>query len=500
MKVNAAPERRFWTVVYAAIALNLAITLPLAAILNTWVDESSTLRTTSGSLFHTVYQAIHYELQPPLYFAILNIWRHLDPSIFFARLFSVLCAALTIYVIAQLMRRFSTRIHPLWIVAIAIHPVLIWAAEEIRVYAFSGLISALLLWTFYDGYLGLPASRRARAAHAALAVVAIYTQYFLGFYVAAALCALVLTKRPTALRQYLGAVVAIAIACLPIALMLRSQISTGTALYMSVSGPVYLLRALYATLFYYVIPIQWTHVGVAVLLLLGVAFAAGLIALHQRRSITTEEQVLWLFTAIISALLLAALYVTKEPFGVRYVFLIFVPVMLAVFCSIMSARKFSLQLLTGWTALLLVCSTLLMVQTYAPLAKKGDWRRVAAFLVATEKPNEPILAFQSESALTLQDYYRGRNQVIAIPHPIDFDNVASDAVILQDQREIYTALQQAPGRHALIWAVTSDECGYENVDYHCPMFEDYLAKNYVVIQDRKFYGSRVRLLRQTAVK
>ena len=80
--------------IHLIVCLNLAITVPLAAILNIWTDEAYTLNTTGKNLSYALVQAINFESQAPLYFILLNIWRSVNDSIFWARLFSIICVVL----------------------------------------------------------------------------------------------------------------------------------------------------------------------------------------------------------------------------------------------------------------------------------------------------------------------------------------------------------------------------------------------------------------------
>ena len=57
------------------LAVHLGLTLPLAWKLNLWIDEASSLATSGKTLLFAVRQAFSYELQAPLYFALLNLWR-----------------------------------------------------------------------------------------------------------------------------------------------------------------------------------------------------------------------------------------------------------------------------------------------------------------------------------------------------------------------------------------------------------------------------------------
>ena len=72
------------------IVLHLAVVLPLAYSLNIWADEGSTLYTTQHGVFAAFQHAAADERQAPFYFWVLSIWRTLNSSIFFARLFSII--------------------------------------------------------------------------------------------------------------------------------------------------------------------------------------------------------------------------------------------------------------------------------------------------------------------------------------------------------------------------------------------------------------------------
>src|SRR5207253_11329273 len=137
-----------------------------------------TLHTTSGGIVYAFNQAVYFELQAPLYFVLLNIWRGINGSIFFSRLFSVICIALTIRVSATLSQRLFKTIHPGWFAAlVALHSFAIWATTEIRLYAFGILLSSLLLLLFHDGFLRDKPRRTVQAAYLLLSLVALYTQY-----------------------------------------------------------------------------------------------------------------------------------------------------------------------------------------------------------------------------------------------------------------------------------------------------------------------------------
>src|ERR1700737_2905171 len=82
---------------FAILGAHLALTVWLSAALSIRVDEAYSLHTTSNGLAYAVREALVWEIQPPLYFAALEAWLHLDGSIFFARLLSVLAVAVGVF-------------------------------------------------------------------------------------------------------------------------------------------------------------------------------------------------------------------------------------------------------------------------------------------------------------------------------------------------------------------------------------------------------------------
>ena len=495
-------SKRSWLLITGAIIVNLAITVPLAKILNTWIDESYTLRTTGQTLQYAIYQAIHFELQPPLYFALLTLWRSIDHSIFFARLFSVVCTAVLVYCAAQLSARYAPRLDPAWGAwLVALNPATVWAAEEIRVYALGGLCSALLMWTFYDGYLAATTSGRARVLHAVIAVISVYTQYFLGFVLVAQFCALLVTRRWNVARYFVVFMVAVGVCSLPIVYVLHQQIAAGTSTYFSNESLKSLLLDIYGIAFYYVLPVGKlisatgaTH-ATRYLVVVGILAAVAVVYILRHAKERTSAVAAWTIALVSCVLLVLAFYATHEPFGYRYMFVTFVPVMIALLVTLAALQRSQKYAMVAWAVIFVVASFSQLYSTYQPLAKSGDWIRVAAFLESAEKHNQPILVFQTENAMPLEDYYHGKNTIVAVPRPIDLTVAWNEAQVVQSDHDIEQDIASVPGNHPYIWVVNTSECRDFSVDYHCPIFEHFLATRYTEVLRKEFFHSEARLLR-----
>ena len=135
------------------MAVSLVLSLILAYLLDIRFDEAFTLNTTSRGVVYAFHQAIKFEQQAPLYFVVLSLWRSVDSSIFFARLFSVLCFPLTVWVAAEVAKRYVKEVNPLIAAAIvALHQQVVWSALDIRLYSYDAAVGAAVS-LFYDGYL-----------------------------------------------------------------------------------------------------------------------------------------------------------------------------------------------------------------------------------------------------------------------------------------------------------------------------------------------------------
>src|SRR5262245_29992571 len=95
-------EKKF---LYLLIFLHLVITLQLAYYLHVWVDEASTLHTTANCFSFSLEAALRDENQSPLYFVLLSLGRMIDGSIFWTRIFSVLCSLTAIWVADDIAKR-----------------------------------------------------------------------------------------------------------------------------------------------------------------------------------------------------------------------------------------------------------------------------------------------------------------------------------------------------------------------------------------------------------
>ncbi|MBL8202741.1 MAG: hypothetical protein JNM09_00830 [Blastocatellia bacterium] len=480
------------------LACYLGLTLPLAWKLNLWIDEASTLQTTSRGLRNAVGMALSYELQAPLYFVLLAGWRMLSNTVFHARLFSVLCIVGMLVVLVGVARRYLPTIHPKWVVlAIAFNPFTIWAATEARVYALVLLLGALLFWLFFEGYVAESPRRSVRWEYGLVALLALYTYYYLGFLLFAHGCSLLLLRRWRTAGAFLGAMLMVGIGFAPLLAQIPGQMTGYTGAVTQQQSFKAGVQMLSWRLQEQLLPVGWPSLEVG---RRGVLIVFGLLALvfvvrRIRQTATPAHYVIWTTGVITSVCLLAAYLLTSAEFlEARHSTVLFLPAILSVFAifTLFTHRG----AIVGGVLVLCFFSLTSLMATYAYPAKTGDWERVASHLMAAEQREQPILIFQAISAAPLSHYYAGVNRLLPIPQAEQFQAFNHPDSVLKSEAQLHAILAQIPGKQECLWLVTDELCRSVNLDLNCRVLESFVEKYYDVEVTQNFYRSKVRLLRR----
>lgn len=499
-----APLRPWWRCPAAllAIAAHVALSCGLAWHLNIWIDEAYTLHTTAGGVSHAMQQALYFELQPPLYFMILSVWRFLGDSAFVARLFSILCSTSTLVVALPLSRRYLKDVRPEFVlVALALNPMLIWAAVEIRLYAFAILLSGLLLLFFYDGFLAEKSSRAARCWYGGIAVIALYTQYYLGFILATNAIVLLLFRRGRALRSYLLVMIAVGVCSCPIMVFLPHQLSLHSGERFEPAIASALLMPFLRLWRYVFVTYRgggWGRLPANALLLVSVLAVSVAVLRDRKRFSTRQNLLLWTITGLAALSFSFVLMVVRpENVEARHTVLLLLPATLSAF-AVAYAVGGGLAVKVATLAMLCFSSAILGAK-YARPAKEGDWHRVVAHVMNAERAGDPIVVFSDIAAVCFEYYYRGCNVVVPIPRPEDFAISSTTCYLadsaLQDEEEIEKALHAWQGQPEQMWLVSSHVSGSLGVGLNRRILEDYVRTRYRVVHSAGFHGTKVRLLR-----
>lgn len=496
--------------------VHLCVVLPLAWHLNIWADEGSTLYTTRNGLFEAFQNTFRDEKQAPLYFLLLSVWRELSGSVFFARLFSVICSFFAVIVLTRLVRRlWNERTALLAGFFFALHPFLIHVALEIRVYALMILLSLVLTDLFFRRWPETvppegprSAERPGRILFIAVAIVALYTNYYLGFLLAGLWVVLLVRRRRKAAVTYLLDMCVVgAVAVLPLLWVIRMQYADNTGGYVPETNFVEGWRILWHHFLTFVLPselfppeeqtwISWTRNWI-----IRLGGTAVLVLLFLRRRLFrgrvlvfgTLAAVVFLFFYA-AYLLLGPVYVALRHAAVLFapVFLLLVAVLSEFLRPVRERRKKTLAV-----AVLAVLAAFFYVYgnavLYPELVKRGDWERVAAYIEERERPGQPIVVFSNYEALNLPVYYRGPNRVLPDENFFKWDYEAEFGSDAMWTAQIAYVISVIPKDAREVWLVTEEGC--QTTD-GCAPLEKFVKENYTVVETKDFYKERIRLLRK----
>ncbi len=471
--------------------------VPLAAALNIWIDEAFTLHTTGAGPLEAWRRAISFEAQPPLYFFIVAAWRSLnETSIAFARLPSVAFAAGTAVVIVFAAHRIAPRVPPLAAaLVVALNPLVIWAAVEMRVYALVLFIGAALTWTFYEGFVASYPSRGARFWYVLFAIAGLYTQYYVAFLIAAQGIALLAVRRGS-VRVFSIAAVIIAVAFAPF---------LGVAWMHAHSSGTFVIRVPFTraiheivdAVFTVVLPhtVEWHgpakvlgFAAAAVLLVTLTVFGRPTVPRGPALAIVVQ----WLVCLAIFGLLFTVAGVPLEP--LKYVIVAAPSSLLVAFLLVSSVqRRPAAAAMVAVAAYGVFAVATLFSQYRPPLMKPGDWQRLAATISAGDR-SVPVAVFPAELGQPLSWYLPVATVQIPKPMPFALDYVHQ--LTLTNESDVARILDPVREHWASLWMVTTTDCsGPEPVlyNYHCRYLETYLKRRYHLVKSVPFRGSLARL-------
>lgn len=495
---KAWTSRRVDRAVVVLVAVHLAIALWLGSWLSVWQDEGFTLDTTGAGPLHALHQALSFEMQPPLYFVLLSIWRLADSSYWFARAFSALCTAAALLLTPRLAGWIpNARIRLALVAWLAVHPFVLWHGSDARVYGLVLFEAAAAMLLFDRAFLRPASSRAAHIGMIAVMACGIYTHYYFGFLIPALGTVLLLRDRGR-LLSFLADTGLVAVFCLPLVFVVPSQIAAGHALASERAGIFQATTELWWKLGSYVLPaspsmlaFSWlarTRDIVWKVLALGTAFV-----LIRRRFYRQEGSGrLLLVTAVLLIEFIILRFATPpELFASRHTTMLFIPLLAT---SVVLGAGAHARLSRILLAFLLSMSVMASWTQFSSGAKSGeDWRRVARFLETHENRGEPVLVCHGDRVLALRQHYHGINALVPFPRPLRLDEGWLENAAIHDEREVDQAFDEyCPQGRA--WLLTAGQRVYLGVKSGDEILADWVTKRCIIHLDEHAGGARIRLL------
>ena len=443
---------------------------------------------------------------------MLNLWRRLSATPLFARLLSVLCVVAALRVMQRLVRRHVPELPAaLLLLPLAVHPYVLYQASEVRCYGLAMLLSALQCGLLADLYLSSPDTGRAEeppllprrwwayVLHALLAAACLYTQYYLGFLLAAGGAVLLALRRWRALGLYLAVMVGAALLFVPGALVVLEQFSSHTEGLPPERG-LGAVRWVYWRVADYLVPLRGVGLaGARAWLLRGLLVGlAGLALWGRKRLLKPPLPALAAgVVALLGAHLLLLHVVSHEVVQQRHTVFYFLPLQLALLVAVAT--------LGGRRLLLAVALVLTLVNAAGTfgrlgrLAKTGDWARVAAYLEAHERPGEPVLVFVPDGVYPFEWHYGGCNRLIPVPRPVSLRRYDPAARVLSGTAPLAAALAEVAEPGGTFWLVDDEAKRDLSVVYRREQLEAFFTSCCVAEERVELFGntvSRLRLVRR----
>lgn len=502
-KPGAFKHWRFITLA-VLIGLHLVIALPLAYNLNIWVDEASTLHTTQNGLLTAIQTALLDEKQAPLYFWLLSLWRNIDSAIFFARLFSVICSVFSIKFFYDLSYKLFSKSASVFVSAIfAVHPFLIWASLEIRVYALVILLAVLLLNLYYNGFIDHKGTKTSRISFAVVAAISLYINYYVGFLLVACFLALLVLKRWPEARTFFLLMLAVGVAFLPMIWSVVSQLGVNTRGFQAERSVSEGVRALWGHVLTFTLPTEvlpddttsaWSIVRLWIVRL-GILAMIVVSIKNRGKWIDRDVRCSAVISFVICVLLALGYFALGKGYiEIRHASILFVPAFLLA--ALVVTKLLPKKLLAVFACIYLVFVGYGISELYPQQAKTGDWVRVADFIAENENEGQPIIVFEAYDALCLPYHYKGVNQILPNKDFFIWDFEDSPAGENAFKKQIAFVTSQIPSDAGQIWLATEDRCQRPRTMIACQPLEDFVNSNYVTVIDRDFYRERVRLLKK----
>jgi uncharacterized membrane protein len=351
--------------------------LYLCYYLNIWDDELYSLHTSSNNLLEVIRQSYSTERQAPFYFLLLALWRTINSGVFFARLLSPLCIAFGAFIFYKIVRFVLDIENSRWLLLVfLLNPYTIWAALEIRLYAFAIFLSTLLIYTIMRFYK--ENKKKYLWWFLIISLIGLYTQYYFSFLIFAIGILVLLFKgfkEFIKLSLYLTIVVLLFI---PNLFILEKLISVSQTDMIGYSFLGSLKSVLYGPqnlmLGYFVEPftvkIRWM-IKVFFALLLIISYYI----LYRQRHKSNDEFFKFINGTIIVVFILLALYgifipVSKIYFGVRHMAVAF-PMLLLLFTLFKVFPVFYKRMIY---IVIVVFFTFLLIKEYKNPVKDFDYK------------------------------------------------------------------------------------------------------------------------------
>jgi uncharacterized membrane protein len=397
------------------------IIIILAYYINIWEDEVYSLNTSSRGLSYAFYQSLNFELQPPVYFLFLTIWRIFSDSVLWARLFSVVLIFISQIYLYKFAKDVSNKkIASVTTVLFLLNPAVVYAILEIRTFPLVILLSLLILIVFYYTYHKNNITPWRRIMFIILSIMGLFTQYFIGFMLFGIAIALLIERNWRSLKLYIIDMI------IPLCLLLilipqvisSSQVQADAfPTYTRSLNNLFLevRQLLYQVTIHYFFPLDLLVPGIwrwiCRILLVILVFAS--INYTDVKKGLRELLPFLLITLVILLFFNIVLYMFgKYSVEYKYTLVLFISLSITLIFLLKLIRS---KFLIYWFIILSITYLTMDLNKHKDLYKVKDIRSLSNYIEMVEKDQEPVFVYRNITSENLSYYYNGINSIFPFP-------------------------------------------------------------------------------------
>ncbi len=480
--------------VLSAFALGAALA---TARLPAWVDEGYSLATSNASPRVAALRSLTVELQPPLYFVLLSIWRTLGDSLVVARLLSVVIGVLAALSVAGAVRAGDPErppwVEPLALAFVVTNPFTFSYSAEARSYALQVLFGGLTALVSCRVVQRGQASPRQVLALGAVAVLALYTHYYAALTACVAAGVLWLTRRLT-FRQLSAVAGSVVVGALPLLAYAGShaqhvnseqRLVPGQSAAMLLSGLV--LNA---------VPTLTRHLSLQVAWV--VALGVAVVVVGRRASAVPKPLPAAKHLGATLGIALLVLFAVGMVAGPSALFQRYLA---SLYPLAWTAIVLTLGAVLGWAragAVLSVVIALASFRTFkiqATAHKSGDWGPMTQSLAARPGPSRVLYVYPLEETLPARIGLSPPFRVIGLPRDFDGTRLLTAADFeLGTPAELARYVERSSGKGPFWLSVATPPLvpGFAHGDL--PGIERFVTSCCTMHEEREFVDAMVVLL------
>ena len=424
------------------LLLGTALRLFRVADQSMWFDEVARLFMAQGDLI-SIWNNVGGDTLPPLFHFLTHGWALLGIDDFWLRIPSVYAGVLLIALVYRIaIDLFDSKTAVIAATATAILPYLIYQSQQANLYSLVTTLAAFLIF-FFLHILHQPAHKIWIIGYIIVAILGIYTHYFLGLtLVALHLFVLLHHKlyRPLFKRLILSGIF---IVLLSLPLMARflasvSDISGGFRLQRpNILTP---LLTFYLYIASYSLPSWFIAIGLTTVLLL-IAFTALQIYSQYRKNYVSRRSLEFLGLLVIFPI--AFLWLVSQVMQPVYIergLMIVIPASIILFAYAIATSPYRSPLSIAVALTLLTMGFSLFNYYTDPQYAKPNYRAAAAYMAAQAGESEPIIHLGNSAYVPFLHYLPTDNHYLLEGdprsfHPAEIHELAGGQTITDEELE-----------------------------------------------------------------